>query len=145
MQEAIKGRIKGYPNKAVAEMHRARCTIPLTVAHILQQKPQLVSPAVQTFHYRDMQDMKAAAKLAVFPPQVISTSCKRRPQSAQPASMCAISPVSSILLTCTAITSVHSLVCHAQQDQVQAACFLAVLQSHLQSDKQPPARLLPDS
>lgn len=70
MQEAIKSRIKGYPRKAQTEMHRARCAVPAKVAHIVQQKPQLVSSAVQTFHYRDMQDMKAAAQLANFPPQV---------------------------------------------------------------------------
>ena len=75
MQEAIKARIKGYPRKAHAEMHTARCTLPTKVAHVLQQKAQLVSPAVQTFYYRDMQDMKAAAKLALFPPQV-SNSCR---------------------------------------------------------------------
>ena len=70
MQEAIKSRIKGYPRKAETEMHRARCTLPAKVAHIVQKKPQLVSSAVQTFHYRDVQDMKAAARLALFPPQV---------------------------------------------------------------------------
>ena len=70
MQEAIKHRIKGYPRKAQTEMHRARCTLPAKVAHIVQTKPQLVSSAVQTFHYRDIQDMKAAAQLALFPPQV---------------------------------------------------------------------------
>lgn len=70
MQGAIQSRIKGYPRKAQTEMHRARCTLPAKVAHIVQKKPQLVSSAVQTFHYRDMQDMKAAAQLASFPPQV---------------------------------------------------------------------------
>lgn len=70
MQGAIQSRIKGYPRKALTEMHRARCTLPAKVAHIVQKQPQLVSSAVQTFHYRDMQDMKAAAKLACFPPQV---------------------------------------------------------------------------
>ena len=70
MQQAIKARIKGYPSKAHTEMHRARCTLPARVAHLLRQCPQLVSPAVTTFHYRDIQDMKAAAKFASFPPQV---------------------------------------------------------------------------
>jgi len=70
MQEAIRAKIKGYPRKAQAEMHRARCLLPAKIAHVLQQKLQLVSPAVRTFHYRDVQDMRAAAKLASFPPEV---------------------------------------------------------------------------
>lgn len=74
MQEAISSRVKGYPRKAQAEMHRARCTLPAKVAHIVQKKPQLVAPAAHTFHYRDLQDMKAAAKLAVFPPQDLVTT-----------------------------------------------------------------------
>ena len=70
MQAAIGARIKDYPKKCQAEMHRARCLLPVKVAHVLHQKPQLVSAAVQTFHYRDVEDMKAAAKLARFPPEV---------------------------------------------------------------------------
>lgn len=70
MQEAITSRVKGYPRKAQTDMHRARCILPAKVAHILQKQPQLVASAVQTFHYRDLQDMKAAAQLARFPPQV---------------------------------------------------------------------------
>jgi len=70
VQEAIRLKIKGYPRKAQADMHRARCLLPAKIAHVLQHKPQLVSPAVQTFHYRDVQDMRAAAKPAHFQPQV---------------------------------------------------------------------------
>ncbi len=77
VQEAIRLKIKGYPRKAQADMHRARCLLPAKIAHVLQHKPQLVSPAVQTFHYRDVQDMRAAAKLAHFQPQV-SSACKLR-------------------------------------------------------------------
>ena len=75
MQDAIKGRIKVYPQKALAEMHRARCLLPARVARILKQQPQLVSPAVQTFYYRDVGDMKAAARLKNFPSEVSVTSC----------------------------------------------------------------------
>ncbi|KAL0030851.1 hypothetical protein WJX77_009624 [Trebouxia sp. C0004] len=73
MQEAIRLKIKGYPRKAQADMHRARCLLPAKIAHVLQHKPQMVSPAVQTFHYRDVQDMQAAAKLAHFQPQDLVT------------------------------------------------------------------------
>ena len=70
MQSAISSRVKGYPKKALAEMHRARCLVPVKVAAILKQQPQLVSSAVQGFYYRDVQDMKAAAKLKTFPSEV---------------------------------------------------------------------------
>lgn len=70
MQDAIKGRVKGYPKKALAEMHKARCLLPAKVARLLKQQPQLVSPAVQTFYYRDVGDMKAAARLRNFPSEV---------------------------------------------------------------------------
>ena len=70
MQSAITSRVKGYPKKALAEMHRARCLVPAKVAAILKQQPQLVSSAVQAFYYRDVQDMKAAAKLKNFPSEV---------------------------------------------------------------------------
>ena len=70
MQSAISNRVKGYPQKALAEMHRARCIVPVKVAAILKQQPQLVSPAVQAFYYRDVQDMKAAARLRHFPSEV---------------------------------------------------------------------------
>ena len=74
VQDTIRLKIKGYPGKAQADMHRARCLLPAKIAHVLQHKPQLVSPAVQAFHYRDVQDMRAAAKLARFQPQV-SSAC----------------------------------------------------------------------
>ena len=79
MQEAISAKIKQYPKKAHTDMHTARCILPAKVAHVLLHKPQLVSPAVQTFHYRDVQDMRAAANLAHFPPQVsiLFVSCSQ--------------------------------------------------------------------
>lgn len=70
MQNAISSRIKGYPQKALSEMHRARCRVPAKVAAVLKQQPQLVSPAVQAFYYRDVQDMKAAARLRHLPFEV---------------------------------------------------------------------------
>ncbi|KAA6422714.1 MAG: SGT1 isoform 1 [Trebouxia sp. A1-2] len=73
VQDAIRLKIKGYPKKTQTDMHRARCLLPAKIAHVLQHKPQLVSPAVQTFHYRDVQDMRAAAKLAHFQPQDLVT------------------------------------------------------------------------
>ena len=96
MQEAIQARIKGYPKQAQAELHRARCTLPVKVAHILKQQPQMISPAVQTFHYRDLQDMKAAAKLALFPPQVTDDAIHCR--------LVALATGSTMLVSCLMCT-----------------------------------------
>ncbi len=73
VQQAIGRRISGYPAKAEQDMHRARSMVPAAVAHVLQSDPQLVAPAVERFHYRDVDDMKAAARLRAFPPKVINS------------------------------------------------------------------------
>ncbi len=50
-------------------MHRARVAVPSRVAAVLAAEPQLVAPAVEAFHYRDQDDMRAAAHMQHFPPQ----------------------------------------------------------------------------
>ncbi|KAK9820566.1 hypothetical protein WJX72_011716 [[Myrmecia] bisecta] len=74
VQRAITDRLAGYPAKAAAEMHTARCVLPARLAHVLSREQQLVAPAVEAFHYRDVDDMKAAARLAHFPAEdMVST------------------------------------------------------------------------
>lgn len=55
-------------------MHHARCHLPAAIAHILAQDPQLVAPAVEAFYARDAAGMKAAVRMAHFPPQVTKQS-----------------------------------------------------------------------
>jgi hypothetical protein len=50
-------------------MHRSRVIVPTQVAAVLAAEPQLIAPAVEAFHYRDVDDMRAAARMQHFPPQ----------------------------------------------------------------------------
>ena len=68
--QAIAKKLAGYPERARSNMHHARCRVPAAIAHILAQNPQLVAPAVEAFYARDAAGMKAAIRLAHFPPQV---------------------------------------------------------------------------
>ncbi|GAQ92583.1 hypothetical protein KFL_010610030 [Klebsormidium nitens] len=69
IQSAVQRPIAGYPERARSNQHRARCLLPLRVAHILRQEPQLVAPAVEAFYDRDVDSMKAAAKMAFALPE----------------------------------------------------------------------------
>ena len=73
MQEAIAARLKGYPQRAQRQMHRARVLIPAEAAAVLREDAQLAGPAVEAFYNRDADDMRAAARMTHFPAQV--TSC----------------------------------------------------------------------
>lgn len=68
MEEAAFHRINGYPGKAAEERHRARCTIPTKLAYVLLTQPQLIPHAVEVFYLRDPSNMKAASRMATFPP-----------------------------------------------------------------------------
>lgn len=70
VQAAIEQRLSGYPARAREQMHRARVIVPARVAAVLAAEPALVAPAVETFHYRDLGDMRNAARMQHFPPQV---------------------------------------------------------------------------
>ncbi|KAK9836917.1 hypothetical protein WJX74_011048 [Apatococcus lobatus] len=69
IQQAVAKKLARYPERARKNMHRARCRVPASIAHILRQDPQLVSPAVEAFYTRDTPGVKTAARMAHFPPQ----------------------------------------------------------------------------
>ena len=68
--QAVARKLQGYPERAQRNMHHARCRVPAAVAHILRLEPQLVAPAVEAFYVRDATGMKAATRMACFPPKV---------------------------------------------------------------------------
>ena len=70
MQDAITARLAGFPEKARASMHHARCSVPARLAHVLSLDPQLVAPAVEAFYNRTPADMRSASRARHFPPQV---------------------------------------------------------------------------
>ncbi|CAK0783621.1 hypothetical protein CVIRNUC_006820 [Coccomyxa viridis] len=69
VQEAIAARLKGYPQRAQRQMHRARVLISARAAAVLREDPQLAGPAVEAFYNRDADDMRAAAHMTHFSPQ----------------------------------------------------------------------------
>ena len=70
MRASLGARLAGYPERAHAQMHRARALLPARAAAVLRAAPDLAAPAVEAFHYRDADDMRAAARMARFPPEV---------------------------------------------------------------------------
>ncbi|WOL19720.1 hypothetical protein Cni_G28522 [Canna indica] len=66
VQTAISRKISGYPEKAMANMHRVRVRVPLPVAQVLKVEPVLIALAVQGFYERDVDSMKYAAKMERF-------------------------------------------------------------------------------
>ena len=62
----IKTRVASYPAAAAKAMHQAHAVVPLRVASILRHEPQLVAPAVEAFHYRDLDDMKVCCALGIW-------------------------------------------------------------------------------
>ncbi|EIE25091.1 SGT1-domain-containing protein, partial [Coccomyxa subellipsoidea C-169] len=68
-QAAIQARLGDFQPGRHKHMHRARTVVPARVAAVLAAEPQLIAPAVEAFHYRDLDDMKAAARMQHFPPQ----------------------------------------------------------------------------
>ncbi|XP_069701483.1 protein ecdysoneless [Periplaneta americana] len=81
IQDAIKARIQGYPDKIAELIHRTNVYIPVGVAALLKEKPNLISPAVLAFCNRDPIDMKACRAMRYFPPEnrvmtnVVFTKC----------------------------------------------------------------------
>jgi SGT1 protein len=74
-------RIKDFPTSISDNFHRQTVYVPLGVAALLQQNPQLIAPAVQAFCNRDPIDMKACRAMRFFPPEnrtyisVLFTKC----------------------------------------------------------------------
>ena len=58
--------IAGLPQRARQQLHAARVVVPARLAGLLRREPQLLAPAVEAFHYRDIDDMKVSHGLAVL-------------------------------------------------------------------------------
>lgn len=69
IQNSIKLKLNGYPEKLKDNIHNAVVYIPIGVAKVLQVKPNLVSAAVQAFCNRDSVDLKACRAMKYFPPE----------------------------------------------------------------------------
>ncbi|XP_019953690.1 protein ecdysoneless homolog [Paralichthys olivaceus] len=65
---ALRKRLEGYPEKVKKSLHRAHCFIPAGIAKVLEQRPDLVAPAVSAFYLRDPVDLQACRSFKTFPP-----------------------------------------------------------------------------
>ncbi|XP_049778699.1 protein ecdysoneless [Schistocerca cancellata] len=81
IQDSILERIGGYPGKITELLHRTTAYIPVRVAALLKEKPNLIAPAVLAFCNRDPIDLKACRIMRYFPPEnrvmtsVVMTRC----------------------------------------------------------------------
>ncbi|XP_053382124.1 protein ecdysoneless homolog [Mercenaria mercenaria] len=68
IQTAINNRIKNFPDLMSEHTHYAHCYIPASIAAVLDEKPQLIAPAVRAFYYRDPIDLKCCRTFQYFRP-----------------------------------------------------------------------------
>ncbi|XP_006170130.1 protein ecdysoneless homolog isoform X2 [Tupaia chinensis] len=69
IQAAVNRRIREYPEKIQASLHRAHCFLPAGIVAVLKQHPRLVAAAVQAFYLRDPVDLRACRIFKTFLPE----------------------------------------------------------------------------
>uniref|UniRef100_A0A182PIG4 Uncharacterized protein n=1 Tax=Anopheles epiroticus TaxID=199890 RepID=A0A182PIG4_9DIPT len=69
VNQCIRERIQGFPDEIPDHHHRATVNVPVGVAAVLRENPQLVAPAVLAFCGRDPIDLKACRAMRFFPPE----------------------------------------------------------------------------
>uniref|UniRef100_A0A182NJH7 Uncharacterized protein n=1 Tax=Anopheles dirus TaxID=7168 RepID=A0A182NJH7_9DIPT len=69
VDRCIRERIEGFPDEISDHHHRATVNVPVGVAAVLRENPQLVAPAVLAFCGRDPIDLKACRAMRYFPPE----------------------------------------------------------------------------
>ncbi|KAJ2494026.1 hypothetical protein IWW37_000104 [Coemansia sp. RSA 2050] len=87
-EKAAFARLEEYPAKIGQSVHRARCKLPVLVAHALALHPQLIAAAVELFYSCDQLQLKRCQTMDVFPPEpcVMTTVLFNRVQYAKLAS-----------------------------------------------------------
>ncbi|XP_076981046.1 protein ecdysoneless homolog isoform X2 [Tamandua tetradactyla] len=69
IRAAVNRRIRAYPEKIQASLHRAHCFLPAGIVAVLKQRPRLVAAAVQAFYLRDPIDLRACRIFKTFLPE----------------------------------------------------------------------------
>jgi len=69
IRAAVNRRIRGYPEKTQASLHRARCFLPAGIVAVLKQHPRLVAAGVQAFYLRDPTELRACRVFKTFLPE----------------------------------------------------------------------------
>jgi len=63
MRDALSARLRGYPQRALRNMHCAAVCLPPRAAAVLSAAPQLIAPAVEAFYSRDSAEVSRAARM----------------------------------------------------------------------------------
>ncbi|KAJ2502413.1 hypothetical protein GGH96_001076 [Coemansia sp. RSA 1972] len=58
-----------YPVKLSQSMHRARCKLPVALARVLSDQPQLIAAASEAFYDREPTQMSVCQRMSRFPPE----------------------------------------------------------------------------
>lgn len=69
VQDSIRNKLNGYPEKTKENLHRATIYVPVAIAAILKQKPNLIASTIQSFCNRDPIDMNSCRAMKYFPPE----------------------------------------------------------------------------
>ncbi|XP_017518655.1 protein ecdysoneless homolog isoform X2 [Manis javanica] len=69
IRAAITRRIRGYPEKIQASLHRVHCFLPAGIVAVLKQHPRLLAAGVQAFYLRDPIDLRACRIFKTFLPE----------------------------------------------------------------------------
>ncbi|KAI0374444.1 SGT1-domain-containing protein [Pilatotrama ljubarskyi] len=69
VEQVVWRRISGYPAASHQHMHVTKAYLPVDVAKALAVNPPLVQKAVEAFYTRDALQLRAAQKMARFPPE----------------------------------------------------------------------------
>lgn len=81
VEQCVQERIKDFPGNIRSSQHRANVYVPLDVARLLKQRPNLVAACAQAFCNRDPVDLKVIRAMRFFPPEhrvyssVLFTKC----------------------------------------------------------------------
>ncbi|PIK59671.1 hypothetical protein BSL78_03402 [Apostichopus japonicus] len=77
MRNCIESRIARFSSNMNDIFHDAICSVPVKLAALLKEDPQLVSAAVEAFYERDPIDLKACRVMKTFPPEdMVATKVK---------------------------------------------------------------------
>ncbi|KAG8689182.1 hypothetical protein FRC11_003914 [Ceratobasidium sp. 423] len=85
VEQAAWNRVVKYPAALSQHIHRAKAYLPADIARALSVEPSLVQRAVEAFYTRDGLQLRAAQKMARFPPKpdVLQLVSMTRPAYAQ--------------------------------------------------------------
>ncbi|KAF7339752.1 SGT1-domain-containing protein [Mycena sanguinolenta] len=69
VQNAVWARTNAYPDAAKSHVHATKAYIPIDIARALASDPSLIQKPVETFYTRDAIELRAAHRMARFPPE----------------------------------------------------------------------------